>query len=257
MNIKVSVITINYNNKNGLINTIKSVINQNYSNFEYILIDGGSSDGSVEIINQYGSSINFWISEPDKGIYNAMNKGVMHATGDYCIFMNSGDTFFDDNVLSSVFSNQYNADIISGIAYVGNKKWNPISENDLSLFQFFIGGLCHQATFIKRYLLIETPYDEKQPVVGDSKFFIETLIINHRSYKSINETVCRYETGGISSDLIRQRKEIINIFNELFSERIAKDYIHFSDFYLLRKIIPLIKHVKKSVHAIKSHIEFK
>lgn len=247
----ISIITINYNNKSGLIKTIKSVISQTYSNYEYIVIDGGSKDGSYDVLKEFDQYIDFWVSEPDKGIYNAMNKGVKFSTGDYCIFMNSGDTFFDKNVLSSVFSTNYNEDIISGIAHVGSKKWLPIKKTDISLFQFFIGGLCHQATFIKKDLLLKKPYDESQPIVGDSKFFIETLIINNHTYIDINKNVCIYELGGISNDSKRQREEIIKIFNELFPQRIVKDYIAFTDLFLLRKLNPIMKKLKTIKSIIK------
>lgn len=87
---KYSIITINYNNADGLRRTIESVVNQTYKDIEYIIIDGGSTDGSVDVIKEYGSQIDYWVSEPDKGIYNAMNKGILQAHGEYLNFMNSG-----------------------------------------------------------------------------------------------------------------------------------------------------------------------
>ena len=90
---KLSIITINYNNLAGLQRTIDSVVCQTWHDYEWIIIDGGSSDGSKELIEQYQEYITYWCSEPDKGIYNAMNKGIDHAHGDYLIFMNSGDAF--------------------------------------------------------------------------------------------------------------------------------------------------------------------
>ena len=90
---KYSIITINYNHIEGLKRTIDSVISQTSSNYEYIIIDGGSTDGSVNIIKEYKEHLVYWISEKDNGVYHAMNKGVAQAQGDYCIFMNSGDCF--------------------------------------------------------------------------------------------------------------------------------------------------------------------
>ena len=89
---RLSIITINYNNREGLRKTIESVVNQTYRNFEYIIIDGGSTDGSVEVVKEYADRISYWVSEPDNGIYNAMNKGVLAANGKYIQFLNSGDT---------------------------------------------------------------------------------------------------------------------------------------------------------------------
>ena len=97
---KFSVITINYNHKEGLIHTIKSVLCQTCTDFEYIIIDGGSTDGSAEVIKEYDKAIAYWVSEKDNGVYHAMNKGVAQAHGDYLIFMNSGDCFHSSDVLS-------------------------------------------------------------------------------------------------------------------------------------------------------------
>ena len=110
---KYSIITINFNNREGLERTIKSVITQTCQDFEYIIIDGGSTDGSIDIIKKYANKIHYWVSEPDNGIYHAMNKGVQFAHGEYLNFMNSGDFFIDIEVLSDLFP-FLNNDIITG-----------------------------------------------------------------------------------------------------------------------------------------------
>lgn len=115
-----SIITINYNNKEGLELTIKSVLSQTYRNYQFIIIDGGSSDGSFDVIKKYANNINYWISEPDKGRYNAMNKGIKQAKGDYLNFMNSGDTFHSPTVLEDIARMNLTEDIITGGFY--NKK---------------------------------------------------------------------------------------------------------------------------------------
>ena len=103
-----SIITINYNNSEGLRQTIDSVVSQTYHEYEYIVIDGGSTDGSVDIIGFFSDKVDYWVSEKDRGIYHAMNKGVAQAHGDYCIFMNSGDSFYNlksaDNFQRSNFA---------------------------------------------------------------------------------------------------------------------------------------------------------
>ena len=109
---KLSVITINYNNRDGLRQTIESVVGQTYRDFEYIIIDGGSTDGSVDVIKEYADKIDYWVSEKDKGIYNAMNKGVAVALGEYCLFLNSGDTLCHPDVLAQVQKAGTDADII-------------------------------------------------------------------------------------------------------------------------------------------------
>jgi glycosyltransferase involved in cell wall biosynthesis len=113
MSPKISIITINYNNREGLERTFDSVFSQNYTNFEYIVIDGASNDGSKELIDQFSDKITFWVSEPDKGIYNAMNKGIDQVNGEYVFFLNSGDVFLDSNSLEKVSEELHTDDIIS------------------------------------------------------------------------------------------------------------------------------------------------
>ena len=118
---KFSIITINYNNVEGLRNTIKSVVNQTYTDYEFIIIDGGSTDGSVEVIKEYANIITYWVSEPDKGIYNAMNKGIEVANGEYLNFMNSGDCFYNNDVLQKVADYHLEKDMIVGHDYHYNE----------------------------------------------------------------------------------------------------------------------------------------
>src|SRR5574344_2795323 len=111
---KFSIITINRNNKNGLEKTTKSIISQLFTDYEFIVIDGGSTDGSADVIRKYATHITYWISEPDKGIYNAMNKGITHAYGDYLNFMNSGDCFHSPAVLDEINRQLHDEDILIG-----------------------------------------------------------------------------------------------------------------------------------------------
>ena len=99
---KLSIITINYNNCEGLRETILSVVEQTCKQFEWIIVDGGSQDGSVALLEQYRSYFSYWCSETDKGIYNAMNKGLQHAHGDYCLFLNSGDRLTNNRIIEQV-----------------------------------------------------------------------------------------------------------------------------------------------------------
>lgn len=139
----ISVVTVSYNAVTTIEKTILSVINQNYSNIEYIVIDGGSIDGTVDIIKKYADKITYWVSEPDKGIYDAMNKGIIVATGEWINFMNTGDTFYNENVFSEIFElNSYTEDVISGCAQLANHKiWKPLDSKKMTLMDFYISGI--------------------------------------------------------------------------------------------------------------------
>ena len=111
---KLSIITINYNNLEGLKKTYESVVCQTWTDYEWIIIDGGSTDGSREFIEEHQDKFAYWCSEPDKGVYNAMNKGIAKAQGEYLNFMNSGDRFYDHQTLNEVFSSGFQEDILYG-----------------------------------------------------------------------------------------------------------------------------------------------
>ena len=221
---RYSIITINYNNKEGLEHTIKSVINQTFKNYEYIIIDGGSTDGSVEIIKQYTDHINYWISEKDKGVYNAMNKGVAQAKGDYLVFMNSGDFFHSPNVLSSVTN--YKEDIICGKVLKGNSTTpSGHHKSSITLVDLMRGSLPHQAMLIKRGLMVKHPYDENYKILSDWKFCIQALVFDNCTFRNSDVVVADYDINGISTNsngLLTKEREII--LKELFPQRIIEDY---------------------------------
>ena len=202
---KLSIITINYNNDIGLKRTIKSVLSQIYADFEYIIIDGVSTDDSVALIKEFADKITYWISEPDKGIYNAMNKGILKATGDYCLFLNSGDCLANDRVLEEVVLNGLDTDIISGNAIYEASEFHEgkyvFSPERIKASDIIINFLPHQSSFIRRNLFNEIhSYDESFTVVSDWAFFIEALLVYSKSYKHINLFVSVCDTGGISSN---------------------------------------------------------
>ena len=175
---RVTIITVNFNNRTGLEHTIKSVVQQGFPDLEYIVIDGASTDGSVDVIQQYADKISFWKSEPDRGIYDAMNKGIRRAMGEYVLFLNSGDYFTDSNILKRVFETDCNrADLIVGRQkYIdrvsGRKGKSPSLHDDEMNIQFFLSStLPHQATFIRRDLFDRCGmYDETYRVSADWVF---------------------------------------------------------------------------------------
>lgn len=223
-NMRFSVITINYNNKEGLEHTIESILSQTNKDYEYIIIDGGSTDGSTDVIKTYQDHITYWLSEKDQGVYHAMNKGVAHAHGDYLIFMNSGDRFYSPDVLSSLY--EYQEDIICGKVLKGDSS-RPSGHHKqiISLVDLMRASLPHQAMFIKRELLLKHPYDEKYKILSDWKFSIETIIFDNCSFRNIDIIVANYDTTGISTNsngLLPKERELI--LKELFPPRITIDY---------------------------------
>lgn len=225
-----TIITVNYNNKNGLEATIKSVLSQSCKDYEYIIIDGGSTDGSVEVIQQYANLLAYWVSEPDKGIYHAMNKGVAHAQGKYLNFMNSGDCFYHEHVLQQM-QDQLDGDIIEGSVYDSStKRFSYKSTSYPTMLFFYRGGLGHQACFIRRDLLKESPYDENLRLASDWKFFVEKIIFENCSYRYVDIPVVVFEGNGASTkNMSLYEKERQQLLEELFPPRILADFERFHD----------------------------
>ena len=223
---KLSVITINYNNCSGLKKTIESVVNQTATQFEYIVIDGGSTDGSVDVIKEYSDKIDYWVSEPDRGIYNAMNKGIDVAKGEYCIFLNSGDWFYDYKILSLIIPHLDGTDVIAGhvIHDTGNICNVPLKMTVQLLYSH--QACCHQSSFIKTPLLKKYRYDENYKIVSDWTFFIQIFIYDNALYKPIDIIVSVYDTLGLSSNnrsLLDE--EHVSVLRNDFPPRIYDYYI--------------------------------
>lgn len=226
---KYSIITINFNNRVGLKKTIESVVNQTFQDFEYIIIDGGSTDGSVDIIKEYSSRISYWVSEPDKGIYNAMNKGIAQAHGDYINFMNSGDYYYNNRVLSDVVSIHTDADFFVGRVYNVNSDGailsSSIVSDNLSMKWFYINTIPHQSTFIKRELFNRSKYDENLKVVSDWKFFMERIVFEGCSvFKDDSFFVACCEERGASNDRELLNEEKTKVLRDALPIGIRRDY---------------------------------
>ena len=166
---KVSVITVNYNNLKGLKRTISSVLSQSFSDFEYIIVDGGSSDGSKEYIESKQEYINQWVSEKDHGVYNAMNKAIRMAQGEYCIFMNSGDHFFSSQSLENAAKMLNGSDYYVGETIIIDCKLASLCLPPQNMSFRFIRDkvLQHQSTFTRTQLLKEHPYNENLKIVSE------------------------------------------------------------------------------------------
>jgi len=226
---KLSIITINLNNRGGLRQTLESVAKQHYSDFEHIVIDGGSIDGSVGLIENYPHVVK-WVSENDGGIYNAMNKGIRMAEGEYCLFLNSGDYLKDNNVLDQVFSYSFDEDVVCCADYIDMGKESYISypPKDVTLNSFVNGCLNHSgAGFIKRSLFREYGYyDETMKISADWKFYLIALGLGDASYRSLPIVTAVYDINGVSAtqkELQHHEHEIT--LKTLIRERELKDYM--------------------------------
>lgn len=199
---RISIITINYNNLAGLKKTMTSVLDQTYTNIEYIIIDGGSTDGSKEHIESCNESLAYWVSEPDKGIYHAMNKGIDQATGDYLLFLNSGDWLVGSDILDSVKPSEFYHDLIScSLHVVGDNIDYVKSMPEEIRFSFMHRRtLPHQSTFIKRKLFKTIGYyDENLKFVSDWKFFILAICKYKATFINIPIILSSYNLFGYSS----------------------------------------------------------
>lgn len=215
--LKLSIITINRNNRSGLEKTIQSVVTQTSGEFEYIVIDGASTDGSVEVIEQFNNSTieHFrWVSEPDTGIYNAMNKGILKAKGEYLLFLNSGDWLVDENVVIDFIKNVFGTDIVYGdlnYVYGNDVKMIKIPEK-LNLEYFWWHSLPHQSVFFRRNLFEQFGlYNENYKCLADWDFCMKTIVLNNCSYKHFNRLISNFDTDGISSN---QTSEFIKLKTE-------------------------------------------
>lgn len=227
---ELSIITINYNNRDGLRKTIESVVGQTFCDFEYIIIDGGSTDGSVEVIKEYADRIDYWVSEKDKGIYNAMNKGVFAAHGKYLLFLNSGDYLCNKEVINSFYLLSSDTDFVCG-NIITDKGGGLKSPQKVTMNYFLYGTLPHPSSFIKRTLFNAHPYDERYKIAGDWEFFTHHLIVQNASYKSIDLNVAIFDTTGISSTTKKDehdkdlKKQLID---KILLPRIKEDYDYFT-----------------------------
>lgn len=254
---KISILTVNLNNLSGLKKTVESVLSQTFKDFEFIIIDGDSLDGSKAYINEVSHQLTKWISEPDKGIYNAMNKGIRMATGDYICFLNSGDVFFENNTLEKVNHKiNGNKDI-----YYGDVMWNQakrrrvIPAPDKLSFPFLlIHNINHQSCFIRRTLFDEIfYYNENFHIISDWEFLIYAVCKKEVPTQHLNLTICEYDAHGISSDLknkkeiCRDRQLVINKHFPLFdfnfedvavlSEKRGKQFLHIRNYKIAYRML--------------------
>ncbi|SHF28810.1 glycosyltransferase family 2 protein [Dysgonomonas macrotermitis] len=242
---KISVVTVVYNGVSTIENTIKSVINQTYPNIEYIVIDGGSTDGTIDIIKKYEDRISWWISEPDKGIYDAMNKSIDRLDGLWVNFMNTGDYFYSDTAIDEIFGQ--GKDFSAFAAVYGDAEYRlkrfsyirPGYDCDRDHFMPF----SHQAAFARADIAKKNKFNLKYRIAADTEFFLR---LNREGYelKHVPVIVCSYDAseGFSMHNEVKHAKEFIDMqiaYGAPKDSAYFKKYLRNAYFrQYLRKLIP-------------------
>ena len=241
----ISVITVSYNAVDVIEASILSVINQNVDNYEYIIVDGGSTDGTVDVIKKYQDKITYWISETDKGIYDAMNKGVGLSKGDWCYFINAGDSFYSVDVLCNLkLEYVKDVDVVYGaINCITSSNSFLLKPKPLKIIKDTM-PFSHQAVFVKRLILEKNSFDINFKISADYKLFRHLFFERYR-FEEIDVVVANYEAEeGVSStnfyEMFREYAIIKGDWN-LINVKVAviMKAIRFNLYSKIRKLIPV------------------
>jgi len=245
----LSIITISYNNVNGLEKTFQSIFNQTYQDFEYIVIDGGSKDGSKEVIEKHSNKISHWVSESDNGIYNAMNKGILSANGEYLLFINSGDELYNNTILEIAVEYLHTYDIVTGNLNIISEKDNYIgkSVDKITFTKLFNGTIWHPCTFMRKDAFSRTQlYDEKLKIVADWKWFLLGIFKYNLSYRKIDLTISKFYLDGISNQkeshslLMSERENVLkenfgNHYDDYTELTKLREYSNFNNYVIVKR----------------------
>lgn len=253
---KISIITVCFNEEDTVEKTLLSIINQSYQNIEMVVIDGGSTDGTVDIIKKHQDKIAYFVSEPDSGLYNAMNKGIDAATGDFLYFLNANDTLFDKSTIEKIATcidkNPDARFIFGDVRYIkpnGDFFMDMIEyDNQEKNLLFIKQNICHQAVFYDKTLFEEFgKYSEKLKIHSDTKFNIECLSVHKVKTVYVPMIIANFVWGGASS--CPQNKKIVE--NELSTllkkyflknylwDRLSKTLIIFKNYHLFFDILKI------------------
>lgn len=259
---KISIITVSYNAEKTIEQTILSVINQTYSNIEYIIIDGYSSDNTVDIIKKYQDLIAYWISEEDSGIYNAMNKGINLATGDYIQFLGSDDSLVSNDIIEKIVYNikKYKyPDVLSTPVWAVEEKsrYERLMNNNISLENIKKGMMLpHQGIFLKTSIMKEYKFNEVYKISSDFELILK-CVVNNKRFTFIDIPTVFFSIGGVSSNnLLLGRKESYKILRDVISNNVAEKFKR--DFFKvkLKNLLYKIKNINYVKYKIlgKKHI---
>ena len=245
----LTIITINRNNAVGLRKTMQSVLTQTCDVFEYVVVDGASADGSVDVIKEYAGKFRSrlkWISEPDKGIYNAMNKGLKMATGQYVEFLNGGDQLASDRVIESVMTvlnkNSFPSILIKIYKDKDSYRDRGFAGQDISFLMFYKGTLSHPSAYIQKDLFKKYgEYDEALKIVSDWKWFLQAIVFGEEKPIYADIDVVLFDMNGISeSNKLLGEQERRGVLEQLVPKSILSDYEEW--FYSITQMRRLNRH---------------
>ncbi len=235
---KISVITVVYNGVSTIETTILSVINQNYLNFEYIIIDGKSNDGTIDIIKKYEDKLSYWESESDDGIYDAMNKGINKSTGQWIYFLGSDDVLLNNNVLKDISRKLVNYNTI----YYGNSIFSNsgrIYDGKFNVFKITVRNICHQSIFYPHTVFQVLKFNNNYPIYAD--YDLNLRLFNHKyfTFDFVPLNICLFNENGASGKKIKDYN-----FDMDFLDIVRKNFPFYVFLYrYLRIIISRIKRI--------------
>ena len=250
----LSIITITRNNADGLEKTLRSVWNQTRKDFECVVVDGASTDGSVEIIEHYSTLFQDrmrWVSEPDKGIYNAMNKAIRMASGDYLQFVNSGDILASDDVTERMhiaLENNQRPAILYGNMLKDMPKGVIVRDKcfagqEMTMLGFYVGTLNHSPAYIRRSLFEQYgPYDETLKIVSDWKWYLKAIVFGEEKPVYADIDVTLFDMTGISeTNKVLIAEERNHVLDQFLPTAILADYKKWTP--SIRQMIRIERHL--------------
>ena len=243
--IKISIITVTFNSEKTIRDTIESVLSQDYDNIEHVIIDGDSKDNTIEIVRSYGDKISYFISEKDDGIYDAMNKGIKLAEGTWTIFLNSGDIFYDENILLnfSKILEKKDEDVIHADTVVRYENMKYNSSSKIFNHKTHRIPFCHQSSFTKTSILNKNLFNLKYKLSSDFELFLR-LFKQKKKFTKVNMIIAEIESGGLSDtnrfQVLKENFDILKTNKMLTLSRsmIIFDFIYLFISKIIKTLIP-------------------
>lgn len=241
----ISIVTVVYNGENILEGTIKNILEQTYDNIELIIVDGNSSDRTIDIVKKYNNQIDYCISEKDNGIYDAMNKGISLATGDWINFMNAGDSFYSNDVLKRIFEKNIKENIVFGKSISYYKENQVLRFKDFNTENkdwYYTNMPNHQAIFINKNIYKTIKYNLEYKIFADTVYLREAF---KNSYHEVDLIVSNFELGGKSNyySTYKTYKQIVKDSIKLNGKYFKPIILHTIKF-ILQKVLGYDKYLK-------------